>query len=148
MKRCSVCKEYKLKITKGSICNPCLYNRNKAKINRVKSTVRGFLKASLSGVIIRCRNTNRLCNLDITFLRDLYYKQKGLCALSKRKMTTVVGKGRTLTNLSIDRIDSNKDYTKDNVQLVCSIVNMMKADLELKDLYTWCKDIYENKPTS
>ena len=31
-------------------------------------------------------------------------------------------------NISIDRIDSNVGYTKDNVRLVCAIINSVRFD--------------------
>ena len=38
-------------------------------------------------------------------------------------------------NLSIDRIDSNKGYTIDNIQLVGAIINIMKNDMLEKDFF-------------
>lgn len=35
-------------------------------------------------------------------------------------------------NASLDRIDSSKDYTTDNTQLVCWIVNRMKSDFSME----------------
>lgn len=83
---------------------------------------------------------------DITkeYIKELYLKQDGKCAISNIPMTYISGSGKHATNISIDRIDSNKGYTKDNVQLVCSHVNMMKSDLSLEELYSFCKSIVEN----
>ncbi len=39
---------------------------------------------------------------------------------------------------SIDRIDSMKDYTSDNVQFVCSVVNVMKNKLPEADFIQFC----------
>lgn len=83
-------------------------------------------------------------DLDIEFLLYLYSKQKGLCAISGVEMTHLTGAGRVPTNISIDRIDSNKGYTQDNVQLVCRQVNIMKAELSLEDLKRWCSNILDN----
>lgn len=47
--------------------------------------------------------------------------------------------------MSIDRIDPNKGYTKDNVQLVCAQVNMMKSDMSLEELYMFCEAMIKNK---
>lgn len=46
-----------------------------------------------------------------------------------------------MTNVSIDRIDSSIGYKEDNIQLVCHIVNLMKHDLSIEELKTWCKRI-------
>ena len=85
-------------------------------------------------------------DFDITkeFIKELYLKQDGKCAISKIPMTYIAGSGKHITNVSIDRIDSNKGYTKDNVQLVCSQVNMMKSDLTFDELLSFCKSIVEN----
>lgn len=56
-------------------------------------------------------------------------------------MTTERGEGTVYTNASIDRIDSSKGYTLDNVQLVCNIVNLMKNTLSIDELCDWCKSI-------
>lgn len=59
-------------------------------------------------------------------------------------MTYIQGSGRHLKNMSIDRIDPNKGYTKDNVQLVCAQVNMMKSDMSLEELYMFCEAKIKN----
>jgi hypothetical protein len=43
----------------------------------------------------------------------------------------------------LDRIDSSKGYTIDNVQWVHKIVNIMKHDVEEKEFFNWCKLITE-----
>lgn len=83
-------------------------------------------------------------NLSIEFLLNLYNKQQGLCAISGVKMTHLTGNGRVPTNISIDRIDSNKGYDEDNVQLVCRQVNIMKSELSLEELKSWCSNILNN----
>lgn len=60
-------------------------------------------------------------------LMEMYYQQNGLCALSGVKMTWMREKIRP-TSISIDRIDSTKGYTFDNVRLLCHAVNRMKGD--------------------
>jgi hypothetical protein len=78
------------------------------------------------------------------FLLRLYYEQKGRCALSGTKMTSIVGKGYVNTNLSIDRIDSSRGYVENNIQLVCYIVNVMKRDLPVKDFQEICQQVAVN----
>ena len=56
-------------------------------------------------------------------LKEIYQKQKGECALSGVVMETF---SNSPFRISIDRIDSTKPYVKENVQFVCSIVNVMK----------------------
>lgn len=47
-------------------------------------------------------------------------------------------------NVSVDRIDSKKGYTRDNVQLVCMAINQMKSDLDNNTFYNLCKAVYKN----
>lgn len=84
-------------------------------------------------------------DIDYKFLYELYQKQQGKCAISGLPMTYYVGSGRNHYNISIDRIDSTKGYTKDNVQLVCAQVNMMKAEMTMEELYIFCESIINNK---
>lgn len=58
-------------------------------------------------------------------------------------MTYKFYEGRVNTNLSIDRIDSAKGYTRDNVQLVTMAANQMKNDLTIDELVDMCKRIIE-----
>jgi hypothetical protein len=60
-------------------------------------------------------------------------------------MTCDILSGRTSTNLSIDKIDHNKGYTKDNIQLVCMAVNEMKNDRTIEELKYFCECILKKK---
>lgn len=80
-------------------------------------------------------------NLSLDFLLGLYEKQKGLCALSGIKMTWDILSGKVPTNVSIDRISSYEGYSTDNVQLVCTIVNLMKHNLGQLEFIELCQKI-------
>lgn len=45
-----------------------------------------------------------------------------------------------------DRIDPNKDYTVDNVQLLCSQFNDMKTNMTMSELREACKLVLKNTP--
>lgn len=82
--------------------------------------------------------------LTVSITRDeassLYRQQGGRCALSGvpiqflrlRKST------RLTTTASLDRIDSRLPYTRDNVQWVHKIINMMKWKLTDEEFRSWC----------
>jgi len=75
---------------------------------------------------------------------NLYNKQKGRCALSKVPFIIChKGSKRTKNNLSIDRIDSKKGYTVDNIQLVDKNINKSKGTLSNSEFLHWCRLIYE-----
>ena len=85
-------------------------------------------------------------HLEIKDLMELLCKQEGLCALSGTRLTfeKIPGQPKVHTNLSIDRIDSNKGYDLDNIQLVAAIVNIMKSTLTNEELRSWCSLIINN----
>ena len=62
-------------------------------------------------------------DIDIDFLIKLWEAQDGKCVITGYQM---VYPECTLFSVSIDRIDSDKGYTKDNVQLVCQGINFAK----------------------
>lgn len=42
---------------------------------------------------------------------------------------------------SIDRIDSNKGYTRDNVVITLGVVNLMKRDLKISEFIELCSQV-------
>lgn len=82
--------------------------------------------------------------LDIKYLMGIYNSQKGKCALSGIPMTHIAGHGRIATNISIDRIDSSKGYTKGNVQLVCCALNVAKSNWPQDDFIELCRKVVDH----
>lgn len=74
----------------------------------------------------------------------MWNTQNGKCALTGIQMTHVRGEGRVPTNMSLDRIDSDGGYTRDNVQLVCLQANMMKQQMDTAGLLWWAKTIVDH----
>lgn len=72
-------------------------------------------------------------------INDLWESQAGRCALTGLEMTRTYGMGPVQTNASVDRIDSFREYSLDNVQLVCVVVNRMKLALSVKDFRHYCQ---------
>ena len=67
-----------------------------------------------------------LVSVNDLYLQKVYEDQKGLCAYTKLPLLAA---GNQLNTMSLDRIDSSKDYTEDNIQLVCVAINKMKLDM-------------------
>lgn len=65
---------------------------------------------------------NKEFKLEITDIINLWNNQSGKCALSGLPLQTT----KDIFDVSLDRIDSNKPYLLDNVQLVLKEVNYMK----------------------
>ena len=78
-------------------------------------------------------------DLTVPVLLDLFKKQNYKCAKTGIKLTHLKGQGKVDTNISVDRIDSTiKLYTLSNIQLVCYRYNIMKGDMNEKELANWC----------
>lgn len=96
----------------------------------------------------RAISQNLEFNITTDYLRYLWNKQEGKCALSNLDMTFIFNSGRISTNISIDKIVPSKGYTMGNIQLVCMACNQIKSDLSESEMYNFCKNIvevYENK---
>ena len=129
-----------------SSCGNC-ENYDK-KIN--SSTFDGFLRSLLKEVKRGCKQRTKdiVFNITVDDIRNLYIKQEGKCALTKRVLTHTKIINRDVDdhcqlvnrwNISVDRIDSTKGYEKDNIQLLGSIVNRIKNDLPQADFISICK---------
>jgi hypothetical protein len=60
-------------------------------------------------------------------IEELLASQEGLCALTGLKMIFDDDEGDPELRCSLDRIDSNGHYTKDNLQIVCKFANRWKG---------------------
>lgn len=157
---CYVCKEYKpetefdinndksgwFRNFKDRRCKQCkkMQAIRRKLANRGKQDLDRMLLERWHGIIDRSKRRGWNCDITIDYLRELWCKQNGLCAISNIPMTYIFNSGRTPTNLSVDRIDSKKPYTKDNIQLVCMAVNQMKSDLDNATFYRFCEAVVEN----
>lgn len=160
------------RITEGNkICSMCVveqdvnqFNSNKTttdglssnckKCSRIitkkwaESDIKNFIKKKYFDAKHNCSKRSKDLEFNITEqnIIDLYYKQDGKCALSGEKLTSIVLENNGINdfNLSIDRKDSSKGYTKDNIQLIGATINIMKNDLDEKDFLFFVSTIAMN----
>lgn len=78
--------------------------------------------------------------IDVKDVWILYLKQNGKCSLTGENIH--FGNETELKTASLDRIDSNKGYTKDNIQWVHKIVNFMKQQFGENEFIEWCGRVY------
>lgn len=111
-----------------------------------KSTLDGKLLNLITQSKYRSKSFNRSHDINREFLKNLYFEQQGCCALSGIHMTIIGKRGSDdyWRSISIDRKDSSKGYTKDNVQLVCTGVNYMKKDMSDELFVTFCRNVVEH----
>lgn len=107
---------------------------------------------------IKCEANKRGLVYNLT-LEDLYTKyttQQKRCAISGVELNMPLvnlyryEKNKNFVNsknftASLDRIDSKKGYTIDNIQWVHKDINKMKMDLPEEDFFRMVKQIYEHK---
>lgn len=85
--------------------------------------------------------------ITINDIWELYLKQRGICALSGLP----IGFGERSkhpSTASLDRIDSSKGYTKDNIQWVHKRINFMKNDYIQSEFLALCKRVADFNLTS
>ncbi len=129
-------------------CKDCQTQKTK----KYTSTLNGFIKKIYKDMYHNAEKRAKKLNIELTVedINELYEKQNGLCAISGLKLTheTYAYKDKehiiNRLNISIDRINSNLGYTKDNIQLVAAIVNRMKTDLPDPEFIKICSIITEN----
>jgi hypothetical protein len=92
-------------------------------------------------IIEGARTRDLKFDLSIKYIWELFVRQGGICKLSGRKIAF------SNKTASLDRIDSSKGYTTDNIQWVHKDVNRMKQEFDEKYFIDFCKDIvnYERR---
>tara|TARA_E500000081_G_scaffold146811_1_gene170290 strand:- start:232 stop:843 length:612 start_codon:yes stop_codon:yes gene_type:complete len=161
-KKCTTCKEikdvfkfhWKNYNKKGKFiyrlqgqCGEC---RKKQKEKKYSSDPHSYVYRKLQQIIQESatqRKSRKPCSLSLVDFLNIwqaqYEKTKLICPVSGEQMTFTAGQGKIYTNISVDRIDSSKNYEYGNVIFVCLMVNLMKGDMSYEGLNLWCKKIIE-----
>jgi len=84
-------------------------------------------------------------DLDLEFLIDLYHKQNKKCAITGILFRLDRCGTKRAFAPSIDRIECSKGYTKDNVRLVCLVVNIALNDFGDNIFDEMCSEYIKNK---
>lgn len=123
-----------------SWCKSCCTKGNIKSREKQNSTIQGRAVVFLRNAKKSALKRNQEFSITISDIVECWDNQIGICAYSGRKMDLVAG---NLNTVSIERIDSNIGYTKENTILVCQAINRMKSDFEFDDFYNLCKDVAE-----
>lgn len=98
----------------------------------------GVSGSRIAEIKLRARKKGIDFNLSAKFLWDLFEKQNRKCAITGIEIDLD-------TNGSVDRIDSSKGYTKDNVWWTDIKINKMKLDFSLTEFLKLCEQVTNNK---
>ena len=90
----------------------------------------------------RAKKKNIEWNLSLGFLLSLWEKQQSKCAYSGVPLTFEENHPHTV---SLDRLDSSKAYTEDNVQFVCTIVNYIKQRFSEDAFFDYCSLVAQHR---
>lgn len=115
---------------------------------KMYSSVEEKLKKLLYSVKHRAKKQKLEYDLDHQFILNKYNQQEGKCI--KTKIPFVLNnclrsEGKGPWSASIDRIDPNKGYLKDNIQIVCLMYNLGKCMWTDKEVLEFCKKVVENQ---
>jgi hypothetical protein len=131
-----------------STCKEC----QRTACKNYSSTLDGFLKRLFHDTKHNAIKRAKQLEISITVddLKTLYEKQSGKCAITGIDLEHSTYNYRrdnnqhiiNKWNISLDRIDSSKGYSLDNVHLVGAIVNRMKTDLNMREFVEISSQIY------
>jgi hypothetical protein len=129
----------------GGDTNRCLQCRlANSKIN--KSLILSDYWKSIRSSAIRRNIPYSLTKEEVV---ELYEKQDRRCALTNVRLNMADNYQswkNGVQTASLDRIDSLKGYTIDNVQWVHKDINQMKWDIPNEDFIKWCNLVAKTKP--
>ena len=110
-----------------------------------RKTKEGWAKSLLARAKTRSRNKKIDFDLDENFILYLLDEQNNKCAISGVDISFDSDYSGRIDQYrgSIDRVDSSLGYTKDNVQIVCAQINIMKHQSTNEELYFWASKIVE-----
>jgi hypothetical protein len=110
----------------------CLHNKTHMEITgKYFSTIKNGAK-----------NRDIAIHITIEDMWDQYIKQDKKCELTGVALLHTIydNDGNAISGTaSLDRIDSDKDYTKDNIQWVHKVINEMRMDQDQNSFIEWCK---------
>lgn len=137
---CLSCKErYQYARHAGLFCNFCHLLRRKEKRRSSDRPLETWIREATNTARHRSREPS---DLTTKFMVDLWHRQNGKCYYSGLPMLQpIYGSGRNLYVASIDRIDSKKGYTQNNVVWCCFICNAGKQELTSGEYINLCSQV-------
>ena len=124
-------------------CRSCYSKIRNEKANKNPLTFlrRNFIQLRSA----RKKKGQKVWDLDWCDVKEKWEKCKGHCQVSGTEMTHHRdGTGKKIyTNVSIDRINNDIGYNKENTRLVCWGVNAMKHSMSDAEMMLWVSRIYD-----
>lgn len=129
-------------------CKDCcrLYNRQnkdrlyKQKLSNRANNIRLFLSHAMSRSKNRSIKKNIPFDLDLNYMVDLFDKQNGKCYYTNIQLNLASNACRH-DSFTIDRLDSRRGYTKDNIVFSSYCVNSMKGTMNEVEFKEYLKTV-------
>jgi hypothetical protein len=130
-------------------CANVFYNNSGKNKDFRKKSVENTLRT----VVWQARNRSKKKGLDFDltdeYMLNLLKSQNNKCSATGLQLESSQAntkKYKSPYTVSLDRIDSSKGYTKDNIQIVCVMFNEMKNIYSIEQVTLLCKSyILHNK---
>jgi len=116
--------------TASTECRPC----SSARARRARE------KKPLKFILYRCRANAKTRGIEFNLKESDLPPIPEFCPIFGIKLTYEVGKGRSPSSLSLDRINSSKGYVPGNIRFVSDRANRLKGDATDKELFYLGKD--------
>lgn len=132
-------RSHELKTTK--CCKKC----HRRKSGKEHSSYKGLEFISKTYYTVakhNAKNKKREFSISIEYLNNLLIIQNHKCKLSG--LPIKIGNAVEETTASLDRIDSSKGYTENNIQWVHKDINHMKSDFKQSRFQELCKLVAKN----
>lgn len=129
-------------------CKQCKRAR---RVKLSSSALESHLKRVATVIRHRAKKQGVECTITSETLLAMWKEQDGKCALSGAPLThqtrgDTSGTRTVLsspTNVSVDRINPSGPYSRENTQLVCANINIMRRNMPLDEFTMWCRLVAE-----
>lgn len=118
---------------RAQLCPYCKFKGNRSPRFIGYLDMPGTVMSRIKGGASVRKHTKDTIEFDSKFIYELFEKQGRRCKLS--------GVPLDWKTASLDRLDSSKGYTKDNVQWVHSTINKMKLTMSDEQFISWCNTV-------
>ena len=126
-------------------CEPCRMQHKQRKRHMVMQQSHEAYLKNLYSKLKSTRKKTHPWSLVPDDLINIWVKQAGKCAVSGVALTHHRdGSGVTEFNASIDRINNEQGYSRDNVRLVAYRINIMRHTLSTDMFWWWIKTVHDH----
>ncbi len=131
------CERVQVQITKPSKFTSCGCRASEVQQQRPNYGF-GSVNGLMTGYRIHAKNAGRPFEIPLEIFRTMTSSNCYYCGIAPYQVITN-GKCKPYIYNGLDRIDSSKGYTLDNIRTCCGVCNTAKNDLTEVEFYKWIK---------